>query len=130
MKPVKDAGKKNVGFGDRLNNAAAAKKAQLERCRAKPGIDDPAFVERQAARQAVIAAREIREAERKAERQARAEQEAAEKAAKAESQAREAAEQAEREANEAAQAEADSIALAAQQKAARDARYAARKARK
>ena len=44
---------KNDNFNDRLAAAANAKKAALERFRAaRPGPDDPAVLERQAARKA------------------------------------------------------------------------------
>jgi hypothetical protein len=117
---------KNANFGDRMNAAAAARKATLERFHTRPGPDDPAVLEQQAARKAVSDAREVRVAERTAAREAEAQRQAAEQAAKA-------AEQAAREAEErrlAAEAAAQVVALEAQRKAARDARYAARKARR
>ena len=117
---------KNANFGNRLNAAAAAKQAMLERFHARPGPDDPALLEQQAARKAVSDAREVRMAERAAAREAEAQRQAAENAAKA-------AEQAAREAEErrlAAEAAAQAVALEAERKAARDARYAARKARR
>src|SRR3954464_5315585 len=117
---------KNASFSDRLNAAAAAKKAALERFHTRPGPDDPAVKEQQAARKAISDAREIRIAERKVAREAEAQRQAAEQAAKA-------AEQAAREAEEqrvAAEAAAQAVALEAERKAARDARYAARKARR
>jgi hypothetical protein len=110
---------KNADFSNRLDAAAAAKKAMLERFHARPGPDDPAVKEQQAARKAISDAREIRLAERKAAREAEAKRQAAEQAA--------------REAEErklAAEAAAQAVALEAQRKAARDARYAARKARR
>lgn len=109
---------KNPGFADRLGAAANAKKALLEKFREQPGADDPAVAERQAARQAAAIAREARAAERKAAREAQKAAEIAEQAAREANEAREAAERAERE-----------VALEAERKAARDARYAARKAR-
>src|SRR5215218_6138793 len=117
---------KNVNFGDRMNAAAAAKKAMLERFRARPSSDDPAVQEQQAARKAISDAREVRMAERAAAREAEAQRQAAEQAAKA-------AEQVAREVEEqrlAAEAAAQAVALEAQRKAARDARYATRKARR
>lgn len=120
---------KNPSFSERLNRAATARKAQIEKFKAQPGADDPAVAERAAARQAVIAAREARTAERAAARQAR---EAAEEAAR---QVAAAAREAERIASEAAAAaaaaeqQARELALEAERKANRDARYAARKAR-
>jgi hypothetical protein len=110
---------KNADFGNRLDAAAAAKRAMLERFHARPGPDDPMVKEQQAARKAISDAREIRLAERKAAREAEAKRQAAEQAA--------------REAEErklAAEAAAQAAALEAQRKAARDARYAARKARR
>ena len=86
---------------DRQNASAEAKKAMLEKFRASPGPDDPAVVERRAAREAMLAERAARAAQR----------EAAKRAHEAEL-----AEQAEREA-----------AALAEQKAARDERYKARK---
>ena len=116
---------KETGFTERLNTAASAKTAELEKFRGKSGVNDPAFAERQAARHAVSLARETRMAERKAARLASVAREAAEQAA------RDAAVEAEQAAVEAEVAEqaARDVALQAERKAARDARYAARKAR-
>ncbi len=120
---------KNAGFNERLNSAAVARKAQLDKFRERPAVSDPAFAERQAARDAVRLARAERDAERKAEREAQRQREAAELEAKL------AAEEAERAALEAQQAReaeervASEAALEVERKAARDARYAARKAR-
>jgi hypothetical protein len=58
------SGFRDKGFSDRLSTAENARKAMLERVRAKPGADDPAVAERRAARQAVSTAREARLAER------------------------------------------------------------------
>lgn len=105
-------------FGDRLQAAAKAKQAMLQRA-AKPAADDPVVLQKKAERQAIVAAREAR-----IEAKARAEAERA---------AREAAERIEREANAKREAreEADrQVALQAEQKAIRDAKYAARKKRK
>ena len=107
---------------DRLETAAKAREALLARFRARPPANDPVILARQAARRAVIQAREVRASEReklrvaeearlKAEAKATIEREEAEIA-------RVAAEKAERQA-----------ALAAEQKLARDARFAARKLR-
>lgn len=114
---------KEASFNERRDAAAKAKQEALQRFRARPGADDPAVVEQRAARQAVVAAREARIAERTAAKLAAQAREAAEKAEREARERQEAAEQAERDA-------AAKIALEAQQKAARDARYAARKARK
>ena len=120
-----------------MNTAAAAKKALIERSRSvKVDPTDPAFVERQAARQATALARAERQgASKVAKAQAAAERRAAKEAAEA--------------AEAAALSEAEAVALSekekllaekaltteqihaieAERKAARDAKYAARKAR-
>lgn len=120
----------NDTFADRLKTAAKAKQELLDRARANDPTKDPGFAERQAARVAAAAAREARLAEQKAEREAAAIREAEERAAA--QAARELAEKLEAERLEAERiAEGDRlVALAAAQKAERDARYAARKARK
>jgi hypothetical protein len=108
-----------TNFDDRISAAAAAKQALLERFRARPAADDPAEIARQAALKAVADARDLRAAERKAAKDAEA--------------ARVAAEQAVRRAQEqaaATEAKARAAALDIERKAARDAKYAARKARK
>ena len=108
------------GFRERLTAAAQAKKAALDKFRARPAADDPTVIERQVARQALSEARDVRTVARKAAR----EEEATQRAATAE---REAAEKTARDADEKAGQEARAAALKAEQKAARDARYAARK---
>jgi hypothetical protein len=108
-----------TNFDDRLSAAAAAKQALLERFRARPSPDDPAEIARQAALKAISDARDVRAAERKAAKEAEA--------------ARLAAEEAARRAQEqiaASEAKARAAAQEAERKAIRDARYAARKARK
>lgn len=109
MPPFKDP-----SFQERVSRAAAAKQAALEKLRAKPPVDPAVQAERAAAR----ATREQAEAEKRAERKAAQEQAKADKLAAAE-------------AAEAAKAKAK-VSLPTEQelKAARDARYAARKARK
>ncbi len=113
---------KDQQFDKRRNTAADAKKALLEKFRAKNAELESTFEERTAA---AIKLREEREA-RIAERQAA--KEAAERAEREESEraAREAAEARSRKENE---DRAKITELLAAQKAARDARYAARKAR-
>jgi hypothetical protein len=121
---------------ERRNAANEAKKALLERFKARPADDDPAVLARKAERQAILEARAIREAEKAKLKQERLAREAAERAA------REAAEEAARlAAEEIAQAEAKRkeaeeneriarlLADEAARKAKRDARYAARKQR-
>ena len=122
---------KNQGltFADRLETAAKAKQALLEKARQKDPSNDPEFAARQAARIEAAKLREERETER---RNAKAAEQAKVKAEREAEAARKAAE---------AEAEAERIrsgkrpvskpALSAEeQKTLRDARYAARKARK
>jgi hypothetical protein len=121
-------GFKDPGFLERKSAATDARKAALEKFRAN--ANDSGAAERQTARQGVVAAREARAAERKAAKAAR-EIEAAAEAARAKELAEkaklDAAAQAKRDAAEKAERE---IAEAAARKAVRDAKYAARKARK
>jgi hypothetical protein len=118
-----NAFKNDDDFNERLGTAAKAKQALLEKFRARPKPDDPAAVERQAARLAISRARDVRIAERKAAREAEAVRLQAEAA-------RQAAEEAARRAAVEAEQAAREAALEAERKAARDARYAARKARR
>ncbi len=117
--PVTKPPHTRINFDDRIGAAAAAKKAVLERFLARPKPDDPATLEKQAALKAVADARDARAAERKALKDAEAARVAAEQAAKRAEEQRLAAE-----------AKVQAAALEAERKAARDARYAARKARK
>ncbi len=55
-------------FTDRQANSASAKKALLERFKARPGPDDPVMLQRKAERQAVAEARALRDAEKAAAR--------------------------------------------------------------
>ena len=59
-------GFKDPNHEERLRAAQAAKKAALEKFRAKPGPDDPVFIAREKERLAVLAAREERKAAREA----------------------------------------------------------------
>jgi hypothetical protein len=113
---------KDKGFSERLSTAADARRVMLERFRTKPGPDDPAVIERRAARQAISAAREARVAARQAALEAEAARQAAREV--------EAALEAEAARQAAEQADHDAGVEAADRKAARDARYAARKARR
>jgi hypothetical protein len=116
-------------FDDRLAAAANAKKVQLEKFLAKTAVNDPGLAERQSVRQGIAAAREIRVSERQAVRRENEAYAAAETAAQA---AALAAEQTARDVDAAEQAVSDAaaaLALEGEQKIARDARYAARKAR-
>ena len=113
-------------FNDRQAASAKAKKALQEKFLSRPGPDDPAVQARLAEQKAIAEARDIRQAERRAAK-------AAEAALQAEADARLRVEQealdAEVIARKAREAEAV-LELAAKQKAARDARYAARNARR
>ena len=112
-----------INFDDRISAAAEAKKAVLARFLARPKVDDPEFQQRQAELKSISDAREIRTAERKATKAADAARLAAEKAAAD-------AARREEEQRKAIEAKAAALALEAERKAARDARYAARKAKK
>jgi Family of unknown function (DUF6481) len=123
-------GYKENTVSDRLKNSADAKKALLEKFRAQPGADDPIVLARTAERRAIADAREKRIAEREAAREAEARRLAAEQAAREAEARRLAEEQAKLDEERKAVEAAAKVELEAQQKAARDARYAARKARK
>lgn len=123
-------------FHERRNAATDAKKALLEKYKARPAEDDPRILARQAERKAILEARAIREAEKERLKQERLAREAKERAEReaAEAEARRLAEEAARE--EASKREAEEneriarlLADEAERKAKRDARYAARKAR-
>jgi Family of unknown function (DUF6481) len=116
-------------FGDRLSDAQKARAAMLEKARAKLAALNENKPERDAERARIAKEREEREAVRKAEKEARAKREAVERAA-AEIARVEAARLAAEERERAAHEEKAKLAkLLTDQKAARDARYAARKAR-
>lgn len=117
------SGLKDKGFGDRLSAAKDAKKAMAEKFLKRPAIDDPEVVARREERAKLAAERDARIRERK-------QQQAAEKARiAAESEARIKAEAEEKAALE-ERAIVDEATREQEAKAARDARYAARKARK
>ncbi|MDY0884966.1 DUF6481 family protein [Dongia soli] len=121
---------KETSLADRLSTAAKAKQILLEKARAKAAHNDPGFAERQAARHVAAIEREARAAERKKAKLADAAREAAERVAAEDARLR--ALEAEQEAKkmEAIERAAREVAAEAERKAARDARYAARKARK
>jgi hypothetical protein len=90
-----------------LSTSAAAKKALLEKFKARPGLDDPDLAKRLEERRKVVEARETRNATKEAERRATAERERAaaeerKRQEEAERAAREKAEAEERAAREAA----------------------------
>ena len=115
-------GGKLDSFNDRRDNSAKAKQLLLERAKKLAPQNDPEFAKRQAERAAKAKAREARDAE--AERIAVEKAEAEARRIREAEEARIAAEQAKLAEEEAY------MALLAEQKAQRDARYAARKARK
>jgi hypothetical protein len=106
--------RKNVlpDFRQRQDDAASAKKAILAKFRAIPGPDDPAVAERRMAREALLAERAARAAQREAAKRAHEAQ---------------LAEQAIRAAELAAQAEREAAEARARAEAERIERYAARK---
>jgi hypothetical protein len=119
-------------FADRQAAAAKARKALAEKFLSRPKYDpnDPAIVEREAKRRAVLEARAAREVERQQRKAEEAAAEAARLAAeeaarqetlRLEALARDAADEARRE---------EEARLEYERKLDRDARYAARKARK
>ena len=119
-------------FADRQAAAAKARKALADKFLSRPKYDpnDPAVLEREAKRRAILEARAVRDVERqkrKAEEAAAeiarlaAEEAARQEALRLDALAREAAEQSRREEEE---------RLEYERKLDRDARYAARKARK
>ena len=118
--------KNTPGIAERMSTAAAAKKALIERSRSvKVDPTDPAFVERQAARQATALARAERQgASKAAKAQAAAERRAAKEAAEAVA----LSERGKLLAEKVLAAEQIHV-IEAERKAARDAKYAARKTR-
>ena len=114
---------KGSTFKDRAEAAAQAKKTLLEAFKARVPTDDPAYQARMEARREVAEAR----AQRAAERQRTKEED--QKRLKAETEARVIAE-AEESARKATETAARDEAIRNERKAARDARYAARKARR
>ena len=121
---------KEKSFGDRLNMSAKARQEQLEKVRAKALAGLEGLAERQAERLLIAQQREARAAEREAAKLVEAERLAAEQAA-AQAAALEAEKQAAVERDRAANEQRAKYAtLLAEQKAERDARYAARKARR
>jgi Family of unknown function (DUF6481) len=110
-------------FADRLQNSKKAKQLLLQKASEAPKHDDPAALEKAAARQTLDIAREAARAQRAAEKAAAARE-------KAEREAKEASEKAEHQQRMAQATAEQKAALSSEQKAARDARYAARKSRK
>ena len=117
---------KHADYNDRATSAAKAKQALIEKFRSRPGPDDPTVQAKTAERLAVAEAREQREAARRVAKEAEAARLAAEELERQAEAARKALEKTEEEKAR----KADLLVLEAERKAARDARYAARKARK
>jgi len=117
-------------FNERLQTAAKAKQALLAKARAIAAANAEGATERLAQRLAVSEAREVRRREREAAKAAQAQREAEARAAAALA-AQQAAE-AERAAQEAEKNKAaiELAELRTRQKAGRDAKYAARQARR
>jgi hypothetical protein len=121
--------KKEPSFAERLQTAAKAKKTQLEKIRALTPADGAPSADGQTAQSGAEAARKMRTAERKHSDRVAAQEREAQRVADKARQAQAAIEQiASKEAERVAQIEAEA-ALKKDQKAARDAKYAARKAR-
>ena len=113
-------------FADRAAAAAAAKRALVESFKAKPAADDPAILAKQAERRAIAEARDLRAAGRKVQKDLEDQRRIAEDVARIEADRLKAEEEAARVADAAARDEA----IKAERKAERDAKYAARKARR
>ena len=121
--------KKEPGFAERLQTAAKAKRAQLEKIRALAPADGVLAADAQTAQLEAEAARKMRTAGRKHSDRLGAQEREAQRVAEKARQAQVAIEQsARKDAERVAQAEADA-AHKKNQKTARDAKYAARKAR-
>ena len=109
-------------FSDRLQNAAAARRAMVEKYKSQPKPDDPEVQARLAQQVEMAKQREERATAKKAQKEA--ERIAREADLKRQEEERIAAEK------EARRVEGEqALAMLAEQKAARDARYAARKSR-
>ena len=117
---------KHADFNERATSAAKAKQSLIEKFRARPGPDDPAVQAKIAERLAVAEAREKRDQERKLAKEADAARKAIEELERQAEAVRKAAEKTEEEKAR----KLDLLAIEAERKAARDARYAARKARR
>ena len=119
-------------FADRQAAAAKARKAMAEKFLAKTKYDpnDPAVIEREAKRKAILEARELREVERAKRRAEEAAAEAARKAAEEASRLEQLRIEALAREAEAQRLREEEERLEYEKKLERDARYAARKERK
>lgn len=126
--------KYSANFNDRAQEAMKARKAALEKFRETTAAPDPEVVARKEERAAARAAKEERRLAAEKERKARLKAEEEARAAEAERLRLEAEATAAKTAKEAEEQRQLEIKyaemMAAEQKAKRDARYAARKARK
>ncbi|NPD65917.1 hypothetical protein HN018_14475 [Lichenicola cladoniae] len=113
-------------FGERQSTSADAKRAVLAKFQQRPSADDPDVQARAVERKAIADARDARLAERRVEREAETARQAAEREAAL---AAEAVRRKEEEA-QAVEATRTEALRKLEQKAARDAKYAARKARR
>ena len=122
--------KKEPSFAERLQTAAQAKKTQLEKIRALPPAGGAPSADGKSAQSEAEAARKKRTAERKQADRVVAQQKEAQRVADKARKAQDAIDQiARKEAERVAAIEAEAT-LKKDQKAARDAKYAARKARR
>ena len=119
-------GFKDNDIAERREASAQAKKAMLEQFRERRAAGQPASAERHAERLAVIEAREVRKVAKQAEK----ERQAVESKAREQEAAQLAETQEETKAAEKQRKADEGVKRAGDQKAARDARYAARKARR
>ncbi|WP_424811035.1 DUF6481 family protein [Roseococcus sp. YIM B11640] len=114
---------------DREKAANQARQKMLSRFSQRPRLDDPEVIQRLAEQKAAGELRRERKSQLQAEKLAKAQAEAAERIRLAAEMKERAAAEALAEETRVREEKAAAIALAEQQKAARDARYAARKAR-
>ena len=117
---------KDNDIAERREASAQAKKAMLEQFRARQAVSQPASAKRHAERVGVIEAREGR----KVAKQAKTKRSAVERQAREQEAAQLAEAQEETRAAESQRKADEAVKRAGEQKAARDARYAARKARR
>lgn len=121
--------KNDPSFHERMQTSAKAKQAQLATARTNAPANDPGFAARQAERLALSEARDIRLRERAVAKAAIAAREAEGQAAQKLVQRQQLEAEAAASAAELVQKAAAADELKANQKIARDAKYAARKAR-
>ncbi len=123
-------GFKSPDFADRQATADAARKAAVEKFRTRPAPDSAESLAREQERVERARVREQREAERRAAKEIQAREKAEREAAPLRKPPSRSALAAERESLDAETNKAREAEMENERKAARDARYAARKARK